>query len=64
MYYMNLYLLSLVACLMACSLSMTSCTMGIIMAVVAVLLIHMDKNQVGNIKPNINLKYLREMNQN
>ena len=29
---------------------------GIIMAVVAVLLIHMDNNQVGNIKPNINLQ--------
>jgi hypothetical protein len=31
--------------------------MGIIMAVVAVLLIHMDRNHVGSIRPNINLKY-------
>lgn len=30
-------------------------TMGIIMAVVAVLLIHMDKKAVMNIKPSINL---------
>jgi len=30
--------------------------MGIIMAVVAVLLIHMDKNHVGAIKPNIILQ--------
>ena len=30
--------------------------MGNIIAVVAVLLIHIDKNQAGNMKPNINLK--------
>ena len=29
--------------------------MGSIMAVAAVLLIHMDRNHVGNMKPNINL---------
>ena len=43
------------------SLVSLSCTrpalaIGIIMAVVAVLLIHMERNHVGSIMPNINLK--------
>ena len=34
----------------------TAPTIGIIMAAAAVLLIHMDKNQVGIMRPNINLE--------
>ena len=34
----------------------TASTTGIIMAVVAVLLIHMDKNHVGSMKPIISLQ--------
>ncbi len=38
------------------SLSSTSMAMGIIMALDAVLLIHMDRNHVGTMKPRINLQ--------
>ena len=37
--------------------SRTAVATGNIMAVVAVLLIHMDRNHVGNMKPNINLQH-------
>ena len=39
----------------------TASIMGIIMAVVAVLLIHMDRNHVTNMKPNISLKEMTPM---
>jgi hypothetical protein len=38
--------------------SATASTMGSIMAVVAVLEIHMDRNIVVNMNPNINLAWL------
>ena len=38
------------------SLARTASMIGIIMDVVAVLLIHMDRNHVGNMKPSINLQ--------
>ena len=41
--------------LVSLSFSITSIAIGIIMAVVAVLLIHMDRNHVGNMNPRINL---------
>ena len=39
------------------SFSKTACTIGINMAVVAVLLIHMDRKAVTLMNPNINLKH-------
>lgn len=38
----------------------TACAMGIIMAVEAVLLIHMDRKAVTNMKPSINLRIDRQ----
>ena len=42
--------------LVSLSCTRTALAIGIIMAVVAVLLIHMERNHVGSIMPNINLK--------
>lgn len=46
-------------CFVSMSWTMTAWAIGIIIAVVAVLLTHMDRKHVINMKPSINLQWLR-----